>query len=336
MSSKKSKPLKLEDVRDKALRDRLLGLAETIPSEPPLSANDNSDTSMRPAPKQDAQPDFFVPSVYDIPVKDGVDLMDIAVFRLSKKQTRKGDIIRYELPGTIVEVAGGAHGMATIYDYDIVLMAISQLANEVKLYRANRAGKPGRVFCPHSSEIFKFCRTGSGGAAYDRLSGALDRLQGTFIKIESVGDNKKARRTGYFPLISGANVVSRTNSGRIGSLEIIIPEWVYDGVCKLEDPSILTMNPDYFLLKKGLARLIYRLARKAAGNTEAVYGFSTIYERSGSTREFKKFVFELRALIAANDLPDYDLSEEEGKDGSKLVMRAKRYALQATDGPQSP
>ena len=336
MKSSKSKPFDISCVKHKPLRERLAGLGETIPEEEPVSDNDNLGKTMRAAPKRDAQPDFFVPSVYDIPVKDGIDLMDIAVFRLSKKQTRKGDIIRYELPGTIIEVAGGAHGMATIYDYDIVLMAISYLANAIKIYRQGRGPKPGKTFRPHSTEVFKFCRTGAGGKDYERLSPALDRLQGTFIKIDSLSDDRKNRRTGYFPLIAGAKIVSRTNSGRIGTMEIVIPDWIYDGVISHENPEVLTVNADYFLLKKGLAKFLYRFSRKTAGETQSEYGFDKVYARSGSTREFKKFAFELRGIISANDLPDYDLSEEKGKKGPKLVIRSRKYVARLKDERAGP
>ena len=37
---------------------------------------------LRPAPANDNQPDFFVPSLCDIALKDGIGLMDIACFRL--------------------------------------------------------------------------------------------------------------------------------------------------------------------------------------------------------------------------------------------------------------
>ncbi|MDX9861131.1 MAG: hypothetical protein RBS99_09445 [Rhodospirillales bacterium] len=56
-----------------SLKNTIDRLRETIERTAPRP-------SMRPAPANDNQPDFFVPSLYDIPVKDGVDLMDVAVF----------------------------------------------------------------------------------------------------------------------------------------------------------------------------------------------------------------------------------------------------------------
>ncbi|EJE6498699.1 replication initiator protein A [Salmonella enterica] len=288
-------------------------------------------SSLRVPPEGDEQPDFFVPSLFDIPVKDGVDLMDVAVFRLSKSQTRRGEIIRYELADAVVEVAGGAHGMATIWDYDVVLMMISHLADAIRRHRAGKDPVPSRRFRPHSVEILKFCRLPDGGQQYENLSKTLDRLQGTFVKIEHRNPDPKSkkRRTGYFPLLGGAEVVSYTDTGKVGQVELVIPEWIYDGVCGHDTPEVLTVDPDYLLIRGGLARFIYRLARKAAGRTEARYNFRTVHQRSGSTRDFKKFVFDLRQLIEANDLPGYGLSETKGSDGPVLVMQSRTIDAQA-------
>jgi len=315
-------------IRDPKLREALARL-QSATAEAVVDAA--AKTSALPAPKTgrksrkteaDRQLDFFVPALRDIPVKDGVGIMDIAVFRLSKSQTRKGDLIRYHLPDAVVEVAGGPHGMATIYDYDIVLMCISHLADAMRRHQAGREPLPPRTFRPHAAEIFKFCRMSDGGRSYEGLEAALDRLQGTFIKITASDGGSSTRRTGYFPLIAGAKVVSRTDTGRIEQVEIQIPEWIYESVTRADNPEILTVSPQYFLIEKGLSRFIYRLCRKAAGKGEARYSFRTIHERSGSTRELKKFTYELRQLIAANDLPDFQLSEEDGRDGPILRIRA--------------
>ena len=74
--------------------------------------------TLRSPPADDAQLSFFVPAVYDAPIKDDVNLMDVAPFVLSTK-TRAG-VIEYELKDCIITVEGGAQsGIATIFDYDI-------------------------------------------------------------------------------------------------------------------------------------------------------------------------------------------------------------------------
>lgn len=325
MSAQK-KTASTASVRDASLRKRLGSLGDILDNGPGDAVAKAAGVFRKP-PANDNQPDFFVPTIQDVPIKDGLDLMDIAVFRLAKSQTRKGDIIRHELPGVTITVAGGAHGMATIMDYDIVLMMVSHLAEQTRLYRHGRAPKPCKAFRPNSVEIFKFCRVSKGGSSYDKLAEALRRLQGTFIEIAQTTGAKKSRRTGYFPLIAGADVISKTDTGRIGTVEIIIPDWMYDAVAMHTNPEVLTVDPDYFLLKKGLARFVYRLARKAAGKGEAVYSFATVHMRSGSTRPLNKFTHDLRDLISDNSLPGYELCEISGIEGPQLCMRCRRQKL---------
>lgn len=50
---------------------------------------------MRPAPNEDAQFSFFVPSIHDAPLKDDLNLMDVAPFSISKG--RRDGTIHYEL-----------------------------------------------------------------------------------------------------------------------------------------------------------------------------------------------------------------------------------------------
>lgn len=288
-------------------------------------------TTLRVPPDGDQQPDFFVPSLYDIPVKDGVDLMDVAVFRLAKSQTRRGDIIRYNLSDCTIEVAGGAHGMATIWDYDLVLMMISHLADATRRFRAGQGPKPTNRFRPHAVEIFKFCRLPDGGQQYENLAGTLDRLQGTFIKITRQDIKSRKRRVGHFPLLGGADVVSNTETGKIGQVELIIPDWIFEGVCHHKTPEVLTVDPDYLLIRGGLARFVYRLARKAAGTKDARYYFRSVHERSGSTREFKKFAHDLREIIKNDALPGYTLAEVAGMEGPMLIM-SPRATLQVVNG----
>jgi hypothetical protein len=58
-------------------------------------------------------------------------------------------------------------------------------------------------------------------------------------------------------LIGGFKVVTRTPQERIDQGEIETPNWVYEGGIK---PSILTLNPDCFLITHPIAKFLYRLA----------------------------------------------------------------------------
>jgi len=301
--------------------------------EPP--PNGSGKSSLRTPPEGDAQPDFFVPALYDVGTKDSRSIMDVAVFRLSKKEKRAGEVIRYELPDGYVEVKAGPDGMASIWDYDIVLMLVSHLAEAMNRYRERRGEKPSRIFRPHVSEILKFCRKGDGGRQADEVEDALDRLKGTTIKSvrERPAPNGRRimREVEAEGLIGSYRVISYTDNGKVASVEIEAPKWLYREITEGKRPDVLTVHPDYFLVEPGIGRFVYRLARRAAGAGQAKWSFKLLYERSGSQATFKKFTENLRKVIAANDLPEYTLAEEAGQQGPILVMTNRSRAVATHD-----
>ena len=281
-------------------------------------------SSMRKPPEGDAQPDFFVPALYDVGGRDSRHIMDVAVFRLGKKDKRAGELIRYELSDGFVEVTAGPYGMASVWDYDIVLMMVSHLTEAMNRYRDGKGEKPGRTFKPNVSDILKFARRGDGSRQVDEVAAALDRLKGTTVK--SKRGNGNDQETASDGLINNYTILSKTDTGRISSVEIEAPKWIHKQIVEGRQPDVLTVHPDYFLITLGIGRFIYRLARRAAGKSHAQWSFRKLYERSGSTGDFKKFTYTLREMVAANDLPEYTLAERVGKVGPLLVM-AHRDAL---------
>ena len=278
--------------------------------------------SVRKPPKGDEQPDFFVPTLYDVGTKDSQSIMDVAVYRLSKTHTRAGDIIRYDLPDGHVQVSAGPAGMATVWDYDLVLMAVSHLTEAMNRYREGKGEKPGRVFRPHVAEILKFCRRSDGGNQKDELVATFLRLNTTHIAMQRT---KKVRNGKTVTVSEGEALISRykisTNQlGKPEHIEIELAEWMYREVVGGENPKVLTVHPDYFLIDKGIGRFVYRLARRAAGRSQAKWAFRTIYEHSGSSGTFKEFSRGLRSIIQADDLPEYALAEESGQTGPNLSM----------------
>ncbi|MGU9982472.1 replication initiator protein A [Phreatobacter sp. HK31-P] len=332
--------LKLEELPETGLRDALARLADAIRTDEvaKLIAHEVKSEPRAPrgltreAPADDAQLMFFVPTIHDAPIKDDYNLMDIAPFALSK--TAGEGVIRYELKDAVITVEGGADvGLATAYDYDIVINMISHLCDAMREYQIEekkglRPHLPPRLYQPHAAEILKFCRRELGGKQYEDLERALDRLQATRIKITNLkGDQKSKvgrRETESFPLIGRYKVVSRTTQDRIDRIEIEIPEWVYQGIVRPNGkPSLLTLNPDYFLITRPIAKFLYRLARKAAGETQACYGLSELHKRSGSKLPKHKFRQALEEIVANSQdqrFPDYDLRLEDGKGEPKLWM----------------
>ena len=346
--------LKLDGMEDGSVRDTLVRMAEAmhgkeigqvIKSELPASRADEErgrggqrasgaeaelmppGRTVRIAPEDEDQLDFFVPQVHDAPLKDEMNLMDVAPFALSK--VRRDGVIRYELKDSIITIEGGAEvGLATAYDYDIFLSMVSYLAEEVRRFRieqkkGRRPSLPPPTYRPSAAQILRFCRRGTGGKQYIELENALDRLQATRIKITNLAGGKR-RETQSFPLIGRYKVVSRTGQDRVETVEVDVPKWVYDGVVQPEGrPTILTLNPDYFLIAQPIARFLYRLARKAAGADEAHYTVADLHYRSGSAlppAKFRRKVEEIVERSKSDPLPDYDLALKPGKRGPILHM----------------
>ncbi|MFT8780628.1 replication initiator protein A [Acetobacter orientalis] len=281
----------------------------------------------------DAQIDFLVPSFGDIGPRDSRGLMNVALFRVSKSARRAGAMIRYNLPNGCVEVKAGPDGMASVWDYDIVLMLVSHLTEAMNRYRDGKGKKPGRVFRPRIADILKFCRRSNGSRQFAEIEAALDRLQGTIIKSvrETSRSDGRVLRTVESEesegLISSYAVVSRTDTGRVACVEIEVPNWIYREITAGKRPDVLTVAPAYFLISTGIGRFVYRLARQAAGKGQARWSFQTLYARSGSVSSLKEFSRILRKIIAANDLPDYVLREEAGQRGPQLMMFHRKAAF---------
>ncbi len=292
-------------------------------------------STVRKPPPGDAQPDFFVPTLYDVGTKDSRSIMDVAVFRLSKKDRRAGEVIHYTLPDGHVTVSAGAAGMASVWDYDLVIMAMSHLTEAMNRYREGKGEKPGRVYRPHVADVLKFCRRSDGGKQKDDLVEACIRLNTTHIAMERT---RKAKNGRTVTVSEGEALISRykvikSESGKPEYIEIELADWMHRQVVEGKNPDVLTVHPDYFLIDQGIGRYLYRLARQAAGKTSAKWSFQTIYEHSGSAGTFKEFCRILRKLIEADDLPEYALREEAGQSGPQLLM-TNRSAVELPPGEE--
>ena len=91
-------------------------------------------------------------------------------------------------------------------------------------------------------------------------------------------------------------------------MTLTLPDWLYGGV--VERGGVLTIHEDYFLLTGGIERWLYRVARKHAGKQDGGWRFTMkqLYAKSGSTARPSDFAIDVRRVVAANGLPEYELS----------------------------
>ncbi|WP_234036296.1 replication initiator protein A [Porphyrobacter sp. YT40] len=192
------------------------------------------------------------------------------------------------------------HGMATIWDADVLIWIASQL---VEARDAGRATSRLIFATPH--EILTFTRRGTGKASYERLRAALDRLQST--SIATTIRQRGARRRHRFSWINEWREIIAAD-GRALGIEMIIPDWFYEGV--LDHALVLTIDPGYFALTGGLERWLYRIVRKHGGRQSGGWSFEVahLHRKSGALSPLKRFAFELRAIVGRQALPGYRLA----------------------------
>ena len=147
---------------------------------------------------------------------------------------------------------------------------------------------------------------------------AFERLAGTRITTNIVtGDNEV---TSGFGLIESWQIVRKTRAGRMVSVSVTLSEWLYRAVLS---KSVLTLNRDYFRLRKPLERRIYELARKHCGRQpDWRVSITTLLKKSGSASPRRVFRAMVREIIKADSLPDYELAEEAGD-----IIRVCRRAV---------
>ena len=247
------------------------------------------------------QTDLFICDVGDAILKDIVPHMEHPFYSLSKKPELS--IRKYQHGKNWIEITPSVKGMATIYDKDVLIFAISQIMAKV-----NKGGKVSRRIKINTHDLLKFCNRGTAGKDYKAICEAIDRLSGTRISTNVVtGDREKYSN---FGLIDSGSVDRKNGlDGRLLGAEITLSEWVFDAI---QDKAVLTLNRDYFRLRKPIERRVYEIARKHCGQQgQWSIGLEKLYNKSGSKGALKHFKSAFKNTCSTNHLPDYIISFDE-------------------------
>ncbi len=263
-------------------------------------------------PQRD-QLELFQATPGEMPARDVQDLMAYPFFSLAK--SRRTVPIDFNSGPVTVRVEGTAeHGIATIWDADILIWAASQIVE------ARDAGlRSSRLMAATPHEILRFVGRGTSLRDYQRLKAALDRLQSTSVATSIRQPN--ARRLHRFSWINEWKERA-DGQGRPLGIELILPDWFYAGV--MEDSLVLTIDADYFRLTGGIERWLYRLVRKHAGwQPEGWrFDFEHLHRKSGSLSRFADFACDLRRIVARQPLPGYALTILRSRRGPEVLVFA--------------
>jgi plasmid replication initiation protein len=282
--------------------------------------------------KKDTNPeiqyDFFAPIIRDISLKDQRETMERPFFSLSKRKRLKP--IEYSSPDRAVWVRVDAlpkHGMATIFDADILIWAVSVIVS--KLAKGNN--DVGKTITTTPYDLLKAIRRDTNGEAYSSLKAALDRLATTTVYTSIRASATTERR---FSWLDSWKIETDAKSQRPVAITFTISDWVYEGI--INDQTLLTLSPEYFSISGGLERVLYRMARKHAGSQRGgwVCKLSTLREKSGSDSPAKEFTRMIKKAVLQNELPDYEMflvTCADGTPGVRFLLRdeALRIAVEA-------
>jgi plasmid replication initiation protein len=253
----------------------------------------------------------------DVAPRDQRDLMERPFFSLAKARRTKP--ILYRAGDTEVQVyAVPEHGLATIWDADILIWAGSHIVEAL-----DRGLSPSRFFRFTPYQLLTAIGRATGNREYQLLKGAMARLQSTVV-CTTIRQGEHWRRQ-QFSWINEWEELT-TASGRCLGLELVLPDWFYQGV--LDRRLVLTIDPAYFALTGGIERWLYRVARKHAGRQAEGWRFEFrhLHAKSGSLARFSDFALDLRRLVGRQPLPGYRLEIERVFDlsgfvGEFIVMR---------------
>ena len=242
----------------------------------------------------------------DFAPRDAQDLMAWPFFSLAK--SRRVAPIDFRSGGVTVRVEGTAeHGIATIWDADVLFWAASQWMH------ARDAGLPtSRRIVTTPYDILRFIGRGTSLRDYQRLRAAFDRLQSTSVAT-SIRESAGRRLHRFSWLNEWKERADR--SGRPLGVELILPDWFYAGI--VEHALVLTIDPTYFTLTGGIERWLYRLVRKHGGHQRGGwrFDFRHLHAKSGSQARYSDFTLDLRRIAKAQSLPGYLLHVERNPTG---------------------
>lgn len=262
------------------------------------------------------QGDLFICDIADAVIKDIMPQMEHPFYSLSKNPVMTAR--RYEYGKNWAEIHPSYKGMATIYDKDILIYAISQIMAKIN----NGEEITSRIVKINTRDLLMFCNRGTAGKDYKAICEAIDRLAGTRIVTNIFYEEENEEEyTNYGLIDSGSIRRTHNNTGRLISVQLEISKWVFQAIHKNE---VLTLNRDYFRLRKPIERRVYEIARKHCGQQKQwTIGLKKLHIKTGSQTPLFKFRYNIKELFESNHLPDYTIEFDSTNDNVTFKNRGE-------------
>ena len=274
----------------------------------------------------DRQLDLFTITALDPPWRDNRDAMGYPFLSLQNGRTAP---IHYSDENVYLSVSAPAElGVASIWDWDIVIFASSHLNEAIE---NGLKVSPRIEFAPYN--CLKQIGRPIGGKTYHELAAAIRRLEATLVVtdirladqpergyerpfrwLKDYGFPKKYSR--HYTTPDGiTHITPRDSTGEADPARpwmIELHPWLFNAIVRQGD--ILAVHPDYFKLRGGLERWLYRMARRAvpdkAEKPVIRFKMETLHARSGVTNDNRRFAAAIRKIVENQPLPEYGVDVE--------------------------
>lgn len=260
-----------------------------------------------------------VQQVYQCDILDAAPKIDMGslehpMFSLSKRTDH--NVRQYHHNGNTLTIAPGLHGLATIWDKDVLIYCISQVVEGINRNREDVS----RTVWVTAYDLLTATNRPTCGVGYQRLEATLSRLQGTQLTTNLKSGGKRAIHG--FGLIDSWEFVGKSTDSRMIAIEITLSQWLYNAIKSFE---VLTISKNYFMLRKGIERRMYEIAKKHCGQQASwKINLVLLHKKSGSVASLKEFRRKVKSIAQSNQLPEYHILYTRGGDCVKFYRRRPR------------
>ena len=243
--------------------------------------------------------DFFLCDMFDYAIKDDGASMEAPIFALTTKKDLSTWSWKSKDGLRSVEVYPSVKGRATQHDKDVLIYVISQLTEGLN---QNHPDARQRVVRFKVYDYLVTTNKTASGNEYQRLRESFERLRGTSITTDIRTGGQRTQEG--FGIIDSWSIIEKSPTDeRMIAVEITLSKWLFNAV---QAHEVLTINRDYFRLRKPLERRLYELARKHCGHqTMWSIGLELLQEKAGSKCNLREFRRMVREVAEADTLPDY-------------------------------
>ena len=270
--------------------------------------------------------DFFLADLFDYALKDDGASMEAPIFTLSTKPDVSIWTWESKDGSKKIKVSPSVEGRATQFDKDVLIYVVSQLTEALNRGRDDAQNRTVRFTV---YDYLVVTNRGVSGDDYKRLQDSFERLAGTRITTDIRTGGERVKEG--FGIIDSWRIVEKSREDeRMIAVEITLSKWLFNAVQAFE---VLTIHPDYFRLRKPLARRLYELARKHCGHQISwAIGLELLRDKAGSKSTIKEFRRMVRAIEADDSLPEYRLCLGQDdkvtfyvRDSSRLVRGITKH-----------